>query len=171
MNAAVLRPQRLLRTMRTADLDAVMTLEQSAYPFPWSRGNFIDSLYAGYLAQLLLDREDRLIGYFVAMPGVDEMHLLNLTVAPAEQGRGHARHMLDALLAHCREVCAATLWLEVRASNSRARGLYRRCGFAEIGVRRAYYPAPKGTREDAIVMSLPTALAATPPATIDPVQG
>jgi ribosomal-protein-alanine N-acetyltransferase len=46
-----------------------------------------------------------------------------------------------------------SLWLEVRASNTRARALYRRRGFAEVGVRKAYYPAPV-RREDAVVMSL-----------------
>ena len=49
---------------------------------------------------------------------------------------------------------AQWLWLEVRASNERARRLYRRRGFAEAGLRRGYYPAPQGTREDAVVMSL-----------------
>jgi [ribosomal protein S18]-alanine N-acetyltransferase len=160
MNAAVLRPQHHLRPMQTTDLDEVLALERSAYEFPWSRGNFIDSLHAGYHAQLLVDERDRLIGYVVAMAGVDEMHLLNLSVAPAWQRLGHARGMLDALLAHCREAGAAMLWLEVRTSNARARELYRRYGFAEIGVRRNYYPAPRGTREDAVVMSLATAASA-----------
>ena len=49
----------------------------------------------------------------------------------------------------------ATLWLEVRASNARARQVYARRGFAEVGLRRGYYPAGKAQREDAIVMSLP----------------
>ena len=93
-------------------------------------------------------------GYFIAMEGVDEMHLLNLTVAPAEQGQGHARRMLDALVAICRERHAAQLWLEVRESNSRARALYLRYGFRHVGVRRDYYPAEFGRREDATVMSL-----------------
>jgi ribosomal-protein-alanine N-acetyltransferase len=46
------------------------------------------------------------------------------------------------------------LWLEVRASNERARRLYARRGFAEVGLRRGYYPAAQGRREDAVVMSL-----------------
>ena len=83
--------------MRAVDLDAVLAIEKRAYDFPWTRGNFIDSLAAGYLAERLLDARGALLGYFVAAGGPDEMHLLNLTVAPELQGRGHARAMLDVL--------------------------------------------------------------------------
>ena len=103
---------------------------------------------------MLLDARGELLGYFVAMDGVDEMHLLNITVAPAHQHRGHARFMLDALVALCRARGAQQLWLEVRASNPRAQAIYQRCGFAQVGVRKGYYPAPQGQREDAVVMSL-----------------
>lgn len=162
---ALLNPQRRLEPMRVADLPAVLAIEAAAYDFPWTRGNFLDSLHAGYLARLLYDEPGALAGYFVAMAGVDEMHLLNLSVAPALQGRGHARWMLDALCDHCRSQAASMLWLEVRTGNARARRLYRRYGFNEIGVRRAYYPAAAATREDAIVMSL----AVRPPT--GPVEG
>jgi len=143
-----------LRPMTTAELDAVLAIEVSAYAFPWSRGNFIDSLAAGYPAQVLLDAQGAVLGYFVAMGGVDEMHLLNITVAPAVQGRGHARQMIDALIALCRDHLAHELWLEVRETNTHARAIYTRLGFEQKGVRKGYYPAPFGRREDAVVMSL-----------------
>lgn len=151
--SAQLSPALQLRTMHTRDLDAVMAIEAGAYSFPWSRGNFIDSLAAGYHAQVLEDAEAGIVGYFVAMPGVNELHLLNITVAPAWQGRGLAHRMLDALQAQGRAQGLAMLWLEVRDSNERARALYRQRGFAEVGRRRGYYPAAHSTREDAIVMS------------------
>jgi [ribosomal protein S18]-alanine N-acetyltransferase len=143
-----------LRTMTTADLGAVLAIEARCYGHPWSRGNFIDSLAAGYLAQLLEGPEQGLVGYFVAMPGADELHLLNLTVMPEWQGRGHGRRMLDALEAICRQRRWPMLWLEVRAGNHRARSLYLQRGFAEVGMRPGYYPASAGRREDAIVMRL-----------------
>ncbi len=152
--SAQLRPEVVLRPMRMADLESVMTVERSAYSFPWTRGNFIDSLAAGYQAQMLVHGSDGLIGYYVAMAGVDEMHLLNLTVAPAQQGRGHSRTLLDALEHACRAQCIPKLWLEVRASNQRARQVYAQRGFAEVGLRRGYYPAGVARREDAVVMSL-----------------
>ncbi|MEI7463864.1 MAG: ribosomal protein S18-alanine N-acetyltransferase [Burkholderiales bacterium] len=153
---AVLRDAHRLEKMTTAHLGAVMAIENEAYPFPWTRGNFIDSLASGYPAQVLFDsdRRQRAIGYFVAMEGVDEMHLLNLTVAPEAQSQGHGRFMLDALVDLCRQRRALQLWLEVRQSNPRARALYQRYGFRDMGVRRGYYPAAAGRREDALVMSL-----------------
>jgi ribosomal-protein-alanine N-acetyltransferase len=146
-----------LRVMTPADLTRVLAVEVGAYGFPWSRGNFIDSLSAGYLAEVLFGHDGGLLGYYVAMPGVDEMHLLNITVASDHQGRGHGRAMLDALEERCRERRLPMLWLEVRAGNHRARAIYRRRGYAEVGLRRGYYPAPQGLREDAIVMSMAVA--------------
>jgi len=156
MNAAVLRddPHPMLVPMTVSDVDAVVAVEVAAYAFPWTRGNFIDSLAAGYVARVLSNARTRIAGYFIAMEGVDEMHLLNLTVAPSEQGRGHAHRMLDELVALCRERSAQQLWLEVRESNARARSLYLRYGFKHIGARPGYYPAAQGRREDAAVMSL-----------------
>jgi ribosomal-protein-alanine N-acetyltransferase len=152
--SAILRDERMLVPMTVGELDAVVAIEAAAYPFPWTRGNFIDSLAAGYLARALYGERRHVSGYFVAMHGVDEMHLLNLTVAPAEQSRGHGRFMLDELVQLCRERGARQLWLEVRHSNRRARALYERYGFRPVGVRRGYYPAALGRREDATVMSL-----------------
>jgi [ribosomal protein S18]-alanine N-acetyltransferase len=158
---AVLRPQLqppplALRAMTREDLDAVMAIEREIYDFPWSPGNFEDSIRSGYLVQALVsaDRSDELLGYLVAMTAAGEMHLLNLSVAAPMQGRGHARAMLDALCAYAREGGLSELWLEVRESNARARLLYERYGFRHIGVRRGYYPAANRRRENAIVMGL-----------------
>ena len=149
---------RRLAPMTTARLAAVMAIERAAYALPWTRGNFVDSIAGGHLAQCLLDDAGLLLGYCVAMQAAGEAHLLNLTVAPGEQRRGHARFMLDALIARCRQDGATQLWLEVREGNERARELYRRHGFAEVGLRKAYYPALPGStpsgREDAVVMGL-----------------
>jgi len=146
--------QPLHRTMQVADLDAVMAVEAQAYSHPWSRGNFIDSLAAGYDTELRLDGAGQLLGYWVAMPGFQEAHLLNLTVAPAQQRRGHGLALLRRLADLARARGDQLLWLEVRESNANARALYRAHGFAEVALRRAYYPAEHGRREDAVVMSL-----------------
>lgn len=152
--SAVPRDLRLLEPMTIASLDAVLGVERAAYEFPWTRGNFIDALAAGYWAQRLLDDAGRLLGYVVAMHGVDEMHLLNITVAPPHQHAGHARWLLDVLVEHCRALGDRQLWLEVRAGNARAHAIYRRYGFRDIGIRKGYYPAAHQQREDARVMSL-----------------
>jgi [ribosomal protein S18]-alanine N-acetyltransferase len=134
-------------------LDELLAIEQCAYPHPWTRGNFMDSIQSGYQAQLLL-AGDELLGYFVAMKGVDEVHLLNITVAPVYQRQGWARVMLDALATWARGQGAQWLWLEVRQSNARAIEVYEGHGFRRVGVRKNYYPAANRQREDAVVMSL-----------------
>lgn len=153
MSAVLQLPEARLEPMAPALLPAVMAVEQQAYAYPWTEGNFADSLKAGYHAQVLLGG-DTLLGYHVAMRGVDEVHLLNVTVAPAFQGQGWGRLMLEALGLWSRDVGAQWLWLEVRLSNHRARKVYQRHGFREVGQRQGYYPAADGGREDALVMSL-----------------
>jgi ribosomal-protein-alanine N-acetyltransferase len=153
--SAVPREERWLRPMQAAGLEAVLSIESAAYEFPWSRGNFIDSLAAGYWAQWLIGPASTMLGYVIVMPGVHEMHLLNLTVAPAHQHAGHARFMLDSLVEHAARERAEQVWLEVRVSNRRGRALYHRYGFRDVGMRKGYYPAAHGQREDAVVMSLP----------------
>lgn len=140
--------------MTPACLDALMPIEQSAYDHPWTRGNFIDAMASGYQAQLLM-ADGQILGYFVAMRGVDEVHLLNITVAPAFQRQGWAQVMLDALALWARGLGAQWLWLEVRMSNERARHIYETHGYRRVGERKRYYPAADGQREDAVVMSLP----------------
>ena len=143
-----------LQTMTEAWLDEVSRVEKRAYTHPWSRGNFSDSLRAGYHAQVLT-RDQTLLGYHVLMLGAGEAHLLNITVEPDEQGRGLARHLLDELVRWSRDQGAQSLWLEVRVSNDRARQIYERYGFKSVGLRRNYYPLAPFKREDALIMSLP----------------
>jgi [ribosomal protein S18]-alanine N-acetyltransferase len=151
-----------LRPMVLADVDTVMAVEVRAYSHPWSRGNFVDSLVAGYLAEVLLAPAGEPLGYYVAMQGVDEMHLLNITVAPEFQSGGLGQLLLKAIEGQVLQRQLSRLWLEVRQSNERARSLYRRLGFAEVGLRKGYYPAAS-RREDAVVMrlSLPPGLSGT----------
>jgi len=156
------RPEPLsLAPMTAAWLSEVAHIEKRAYAHPWSTGNFADSLRAGYHASLLLQGE-QVLGYFVLMKGLDETHLLNITVTPEAQGQGHARRMLHEVVAWSARQGAQWLWLEVRVSNTRARRIYERYGFKETGVRRNYYPLAAFKREDAVVMNLPLGTAPSP---------
>ena len=137
--------------MTKADLDEVFAVEKSVFPHPWSRGNFVDSIDAGYHAWVLRDGGE-LAGYFLLMAAVDEAHLLNVSVAAQRQGKGMGRYLLDKVTACARGLGAESVLLEVRPSNERALKVYRHYGFVEIGRRKAYYPAHNGQREDAIVM-------------------
>lgn len=141
-----------LRAMREDDLDAVVAIEQRAYPFPWTRGIFRDCLRAGYPAWLV-EEAGVIAGYGVLSVAADEAHILNVCTAPEAQGRGHGRRLLRALVQLARGHGAQRLFLEVRPSNPQAIALYHAEGFNEIGRRPRYYPAKDG-REDAIVMAM-----------------
>lgn len=135
--------------MGADDLDVVAALEASLQEFPWSRGNFADSLATGHDARVLRLGVN-LVGFSVVMMAVDEAHLLNIGIDRGHQGRGHGARMLRRIMDDARAAGAVRLLLEVRRSNRQAIAFYRHLGFSQIGVRRAYYPAAAG-REDALV--------------------
>lgn len=152
MVAILQEPISSFRAMRASDLEAISRIELSAYPYPWTFGIFRDCLAAGYECWVL-ERSAELIGYGVLSVAGGEAHLLNLCVAPAEQGRGHGRRILARLLDLARWHHADRVFLEVRPSNKAAVVLYESAGFNEIGKRPNYYPGKK-MREDAIVMAI-----------------
>jgi [ribosomal protein S18]-alanine N-acetyltransferase len=145
--------RRFMR-MQPNDLAEILLIEQDVYPFPWSQGNFLDSLQSGYENWIVRDAMGELMGYFLLMPAVDEAHLLNITVHAQLHGQGIGRLMLDKAVELARDKGMHSMLLEVRPSNHRALNIYEQYGFSEIGIRKNYYPAANGAREDAIVMRL-----------------
>jgi ribosomal-protein-alanine N-acetyltransferase len=135
--------------MREADLDAIDRIERAVYDFPWTPGNFRDSLKAGYRC-VVCRADGACAGYAVQMYVIDEAHLLNITIAPGQQRRGHGTRLLHWLMDDARTRNMSSLFLEVRPSNAGAQTLYARMGFAQVAVRRDYYPARAG-REDALI--------------------
>ena len=150
--SAVLRPAIELRPMTAADLPAVMAIERAIYAFPWTLGNFRDSIASGYHCAAYL-RDGELIGYAVVMQAADEAHLLNLSIAAERQRQGCGSALLRRLCATARDQGTRRMILEVRPSNAAGLRLYERHGFERVGLRREYYPAPAG-REDALVLGL-----------------
>jgi ribosomal-protein-alanine N-acetyltransferase len=150
--SAMLKTQYQFRPMQMDDLDAVMTIEPQIYPYPWTRGNFSDSLSSGYSAWILMLNE-QVIGYSLMMLVLDEAHLLNLSVAKSYQKQGLGRILLEYMVNTAKSNQMANMFLEVRPSNISAIALYENMGFNEMAVRRGYYPAANG-REDAVLMGL-----------------
>ena len=150
--SAVLKDVPELDLMREPDLPEVLAIENAIYTHPWTRGNFADSLHAGYDCRTWrIDGE--LAGYFVLMAAAGEAHLLNLSVAASHQRKGHGEALLREAASLARLRGAKNMFLEVRPSNRGAQALYTRFGFRKVAVRRNYYPAHSG-REDALVLSL-----------------
>lgn len=144
--------QPVARPMTEGDLPAIAVLDAQSYPFPWTQGNFADSMHSGYRC-CVYEFKENIVGYAVMMPGVDEAHLLNITIAPTWQGQGWGRALMLYIIERARQDHAASLWLEVRPSNTVARRLYDTMGFDYVAVRKNYYPAVNG-REDAVIMRL-----------------
>lgn len=150
--SAVLKPAIRFRPLQNDDLDDVMSIEPLIYSHPWTRGNFSDSLQAGYSCWAC-EHDGQLVGYAVLMLVLDEAHLLNISIAKDSQGRGLGRSLLGHVIDVARGHGAQMMFLEVRPSNKSAISLYESIGFNEFSVRKGYYPAAKG-REDAILMGL-----------------
>jgi len=152
MSALLTEPLLRMRPMEDGDMVAVLAVERAGYPHPWTEGNFRDCLSAGYCCWVL-EQDGEIIGHGVLSVAVGEAHVLNVCIAPEQQGRGFGRMLLAHLLDRARALGAEMVFLEVRASNRPALELYESMGFNEIAVRRNYYPAPFG-HEDAQVMAL-----------------
>jgi len=150
--SAVLQPLPSIEQMTEDDLGDVLEIERQIYDFPWTVGNFADSLRSGYYC-VVLRMGNRLIGYAVMMLGAGEAHLLNLSIAASEQRRGHGSRLLQSMVGACRNCGARQLFLEVRPTNTAGRLMYAKHGFSQIAVRRGYYPSRTG-REDALLLAL-----------------
>jgi ribosomal-protein-alanine N-acetyltransferase len=150
--SAILKSKYQFRSMQMDDLDTIMVIEPQIYPYPWTRGNFSDSLNSGYSAWVLMHNLE-IIGYSLMMMVLDEAHLLNLSVAKTYQKQGLGRTLLEHMVDIAKNNQMANMFLEVRQSNISAIALYENMGFNEMAIRRNYYPATNG-REDAILMGL-----------------
>lgn len=139
------------RTMTYGDLPAVLDIERKNYQFPWDEDIFIDCFKVGY-GCWVCEENGKILGYSILTLGVGEAHVLNISVAPNEQGQGIGRKMMENLIEVAKGE-AETMFLEVRPSNPGAIALYSKLGFNEIGTRKGYYPAENG-REDAIMFAL-----------------
>ncbi len=153
MSAILKNPALELRPMGLADLPSVLAVEAAAYSHPWTDGIFRDCLRVGYFCWVC-ELGGEPVGHGVMSVAVGEAHILNLCIAPDRQRQGLGRRLLERLLRVARDHRADTVYLEVRASNRIARTLYESSGFAEVGVRRDYYPGHK-RREDAIIYAKP----------------
>lgn len=136
--------------MRLADLDQVLEIERGSYLTPWSRRAFISELTENAYALYLVGRRgQRIVGYIGMWQVIDEGHITNVAVHPAERGKGYGRALMEAAMGASVERGSVRLTLEVRVSNLVAQGLYRSLGFRQVGLRRGYYT---DNGEDAYVM-------------------
>ena len=154
MSAALNDVQLNLRPMAETDLSGILEIEYAAYAFPWNRNIFKGCLRDDYYCRVV-ELDGEIAGYAIMSMGKDKAHLLNLCVDPGRHRMGLGGFLLKYMLDFARKHKAETTFLEVRPSNTAARGFYERRGFVEVGSRSNYYPARFG-REDAIIMARET---------------
>jgi [ribosomal protein S18]-alanine N-acetyltransferase len=140
------------RPMNVADIDQVLEIERAISQAPWTQGNFESSLNSDYQCWIL-EHKNTPAGYAVLSFAADEAELLIIGIDRRYQGQGLGRKLLLHMMSCAEKRKARAVFLEVRASNEVAQGLYASEGFNEVGIRPAYYPAAQG-REDAVIMAL-----------------
>ncbi len=143
-------PEIQTRPMHELDVPVVVSIERSAYQFPWSEGIFRDCLRVGYICRIV-EWGGVIAGYGIMSIGAGEAHVLNVCIREEYRGRGLARTLLCYLIERARNAGMYEAFLEVRPSNTTAARLYHSLGFEQVGVRRGYYQATHG-REDAAVL-------------------
>lgn len=142
-------------TITPNNLTAVMPIENACHAHPWSEKLFASCLDGFYFAEHLTI-DNATIGFYVAQCIAGEATLMNICVAPEQQGKGLGKALLERFFLQAKNKAANKLFLEVRASNISAQMLYINHGFIEIARRTGYYPSAKGFGyEDAIIMEKP----------------
>jgi ribosomal-protein-alanine N-acetyltransferase len=145
------------RVMEKSDITLVYEIETASHLHPWSEKNFLDCLEHQYCNYVLLEDSlpIQIVGLCIVMPGVEELHLLNITIHPHFRRQKIASRALSAIEEIGYRHNYLKMLLEVRRSNKSAIKMYEELGYMLIGARKDYYPMHKGDtflREDALVM-------------------
>jgi ribosomal-protein-alanine N-acetyltransferase len=144
------RPVVRIRPMRRGDLERVCEIEEEIFPMPWSRESFEAELQPDGCAFAWVAVRDReVVGYMISWLVEDEIHVGNIAVTTAQQGRGVGRELFSYCLGRAAGMGVSRATLEVRVSNERAIALYESYGFVPVALRRGYY---SDNDEDAVVM-------------------
>lgn len=141
----------IIRDMGETDVGVVAAIERMSFSAPWSEDSFLNELRKPLSRSLVAVLEERVIAYVCFSHVVDEGHILTLAVHPAYRTMAVAKALVNNAIGELQQLACRFLYLEVRASNTAARGLYEGMGFTVVGVRKGYYVSPP---EDAVIMML-----------------
>lgn len=145
-----MRESIAFRFMEEKDIDQVLEIEHLSFATPWSREAFYNELHNNKFAiYIVLEMEQKIIGYCGVWIVVDEAHITNVAILPEYRGKKLGDALMGKLIEVAREKGAKTMTLEVRVSNIIAQSLYRKYGFQNGGIRKNYY---SDNQEDALVM-------------------
>lgn len=130
-------------------LEGVLKVSSLSFHLPWSRESYEKELKNPFAKYLVAVKDNEVLGYGGMWIIIDEAHITNIAVLPEYRAQGIGGAILEDMIKKCQSQKAISMTLEVRASNLPAQGLYKKYGFREEGIRKAYY---EDNREDAIIM-------------------
>lgn len=140
----------VFRSMTEEDIDQILEVEHASFTTPWSREAFYNELHNNRFAvYIVLEENDKIIGYCGAWIVIDEAHVTNVAILPEYRGRKLGEALLQKMMSMAREMGAKSMTLEVRVTNHVAQSLYRKLGFQDGGIRKNYY---SDNQEDGLVM-------------------
>ncbi|MCG8482397.1 MAG: ribosomal protein S18-alanine N-acetyltransferase [Clostridia bacterium] len=140
----------IIRDMVVEDIKDILIIENLCFPMPWSEAAFLNEMLNNAISKyLVVQHENRVIGYAGVWRILDEGHITNIATHPGFQRNGIARELLKALIQVLEEENITKITLEVRASNEPAINLYQQFGFTQAGIRKGYY---EDNKEDAVIM-------------------
>ena len=140
-----------IRTMGPADLEDILGIERLSFISPWTRGMFEDTICSPIARNLVLEKDNKIIGYIMLYSVEDEVHIMNIAIDPVHRRKGFGIYLVNHVIEDCSKDGGTEFFLEVREGNRAAQGLYRTLGFSVIGKRKGYY---RETGEDAYVMHM-----------------
>jgi [ribosomal protein S18]-alanine N-acetyltransferase len=140
----------VFRYMTEEDIDQILEVEHASFATPWSREAFYNEIYQNKFAvYIVLEEDDKIIGYCGAWVVIDEAHITNIAILPSYRGRQLGEALLRKMMSIAKDMGARSMTLEVRVTNHVAQSLYRKLGFQNGGIRKNYY---SDNQEDALVM-------------------
>ena len=134
----------------------LMAIETACHSHPWTL-NTMSSCIGGRYFNLAAFNGDTMVGFYIGEKAGPDFTLMDICVAPSEQGKGMAKQLLNQFIDYGEQQNAENLFLEVRESNIPAIKLYENAGFIEMSVRKNYYPSDNPAKngfEDAILMGM-----------------
>lgn len=144
-----------IRAWQSADLPQLHAIETRAQLTPWTFAVFKDCWQAGYAGWVAVDAEQTLQGFCITSMQTMEAEILNLCVDPECQRQGIGRKLLSTVIQQAHTHAIDNLFLEVRASNTAAQGLYQQQHFLAVGRRKNYYRQENALgAEDALILTL-----------------
>lgn len=140
----------LIRPMEDGDVDSVHRIECECFSMPWSRQGFLDALKMEQNIMLVAEEDGIVYGYACTYVSFDEGELTNIAVDKSMRGNGIGQQIIKEIQQISSQTGVDRIVLEARVSNHAAIGLYKKMGFAELGIRKNFYEQPV---EDAMILS------------------